>query len=105
MLVNDVMHEWEGGVVKRTIAYLVRLLHSVDGRGIALIDERCVFILTKYHQVILIHSCRFRDMPSFGSRLRRFPPNFSQLQNLAARDHENSLLVSSARLILEISHM
>jgi hypothetical protein len=40
MLVNDVMHEWEGGVVKRTIAYLVRLAHAADNKLPALLNER-----------------------------------------------------------------
>jgi hypothetical protein len=33
-------------------------------------------------------------MSSFGPKLRRFPPNLSQMKNLAARDFENALLVS-----------
>jgi hypothetical protein len=40
MLVNDVMHEWEGGIVKRTISFLVRLVHAADNKLPAWLDER-----------------------------------------------------------------
>lgn len=32
-------------------------------------------------------------MPSFGSRIRKFPPSISQAAQLAARDWENMLIV------------
>lgn len=46
MLVNDVMHEWEGGIVKRVIAFLVRLVHAADNKLPAWLDERFVRVNT-----------------------------------------------------------
>lgn len=39
MLVNDKMHEWDAGSVKRLLSFLVRLLNSVDGQLVEFLDE------------------------------------------------------------------
>lgn len=40
MLVNDNMHEWEGGDGKRVNSYLIRVLNSIDAQLVTLLDER-----------------------------------------------------------------
>ncbi|RDX43849.1 hypothetical protein OH76DRAFT_1300052, partial [Lentinus brumalis] len=77
MYVPDLMHEFELGVWKSTLAHLVRLLHAFGGDKIQRFNER------------------YRMIPTFGrSTIRRFVNNMADLKKLAARDYEDSLQCS-----------
>jgi hypothetical protein len=52
MFVNDQMHEWEGGIVKRIISFLVRLVHAANSRLPALLDKRSVPMLSRLGEQI-----------------------------------------------------
>jgi hypothetical protein len=40
MLVNDKMHEWDAGSVKRVLSYLIRVLNAVDVKLVDFLDKR-----------------------------------------------------------------
>ncbi|KAI0054779.1 hypothetical protein BV25DRAFT_1816540 [Artomyces pyxidatus] len=73
MFVVDLMHDWELGVGKSLFIHLIRILGAQD--------ESLVIELDK----------RFRQVPSFGTSIRRFSANCSEMKQMAARDIENIL--------------
>ncbi|KAF9543337.1 hypothetical protein CPC08DRAFT_755956 [Agrocybe pediades] len=75
MLVVDFMHEFELGVWKNIFTHLIRILHAAKsgGRLVTELEER------------------FRCIPLFGSEIRAFSNNVSDMKKLAARDYEDLL--------------
>ncbi|KAJ3771938.1 hypothetical protein FB446DRAFT_789170 [Lentinula raphanica] len=79
MLVVDLLHEIELGVWRTLFTHLIRVLYAIPLRGpevVALLDRR-------FHQV-----------PAFGTTIRRFSGNASEMKKLAARDFEDLLQAS-----------
>ncbi|EEB97945.1 hypothetical protein MPER_02637, partial [Moniliophthora perniciosa FA553] len=74
LLVNDVLHEIELGVLKAFMIHCIRELYSQNDNSVAELDDR------------------FRRTPTFGrSVIRRFHNNISEMKKLAARDFEDIL--------------
>ncbi|KAG8790272.1 hypothetical protein FRC12_012346 [Ceratobasidium sp. 428] len=73
-LVVDLLHEIELGVFKSLFQHLVRILHS------------CTNSLT-----VVEFDHRFRQMPTYGSTIRKFDSSVSGMSRLAARDFEDIL--------------
>ncbi|KAK7679639.1 hypothetical protein QCA50_017351 [Cerrena zonata] len=76
LFVVDLMHEIELGVWKALFIHLIRILVSLGGNAIQLLNER------------------FRQIPAFGSSICRFDNNSSALKKLAARNYEDFLQCS-----------
>ncbi|KAG8703740.1 hypothetical protein FRC08_002657 [Ceratobasidium sp. 394] len=74
-LVVDQLHEIELGVFKTLFRHLVRILHSCDPSGLAVI---------KFDH-------RFRNVPTFSSTIRKFSNDVASMSRLAARDFEDIL--------------
>ncbi|KAJ3779376.1 hypothetical protein FB446DRAFT_796475 [Lentinula raphanica] len=75
MLVVDFLHEIELGVWRTLFTHLIRMLY-VPSNGpdlVALLDRR------------------YRQIPAFGTTIRRFTGNASEMKKLAARDFEDLL--------------
>ncbi|KAF8146033.1 hypothetical protein K438DRAFT_529438 [Mycena galopus ATCC 62051] len=75
MLVVDFMHEFELGVWKNLFIHLVRLLYALPN-GKDLVTEL---------------NRRYRQMPRFAGKIRRFATNASEMKKLGARDFEDLL--------------
>ena len=94
MLVVDFMHEFELGVWKALFTHLVRILYAAapHARQVAELDERSRVIssvlILKY-----LYSRRYRQISSFGSTIRGWSSNASEMKKLAARDFEDLLQV------------
>ncbi|KAJ3825180.1 hypothetical protein F5880DRAFT_1611327 [Lentinula raphanica] len=76
MLVVDLLHEIELGVWRTLFTHLIRMLYATPRTGadlVALLDRR------------------FRQIPAFGTTIRRFSGNPSEMKKLAARDFEDLL--------------
>ncbi|KAJ3749801.1 hypothetical protein EV360DRAFT_97728 [Lentinula raphanica] len=76
MLVVDLLHEIELGVWRTLFIHLIRMLYATPSCGpdlVALLDRR------------------FRQVPAFGTTIRRFSGNPSEMKKLAARDFEDLL--------------
>lgn len=96
MLVVDFMHEFELGVWKALFTHLVRILYAVapHARQVAELDERfCYLVCTEF--LTYLYSCRYRQIMSFGSTIRGWSSNASEMKKLAARDFEDLLQVYS----------
>ena len=96
MLVIDFMHEVELGIWKALFTHLIRILDSAapGGKLVAILDERYVNN-TICTIIIGLSRRRFRAMSPFSGTIRRFTNNVSDMKNLAARDYEDMLQVSS----------
>ncbi|KAF7983682.1 hypothetical protein HWV62_19591 [Athelia sp. TMB] len=73
ILVVDFMHEFELGIWKSLLSHLIRILHAQGG------------------DLVLVFNERFRQVPSFGTSIRKFPNNVSEMKKLAAHDFEDIL--------------
>ncbi|KAI0055388.1 hypothetical protein BV25DRAFT_1815655 [Artomyces pyxidatus] len=71
MFAVDLMHEWELGVGRSIFVHLLRILGTLDEGLLVELDRR------------------FRLVPSFGTAIRRFSRNSSEMKQMAARDLEN----------------
>ncbi|KAI0064190.1 hypothetical protein BV25DRAFT_1800682 [Artomyces pyxidatus] len=71
MFAVDLMHEWELGVGRSIFVHLLRILATLDDGLLVELDRR------------------FRLVPSFGTAIRRFSRNTSEMKQMAARDIEN----------------
>jgi hypothetical protein len=99
MLVVDLLHEFELGVWKALFTHLIRILYAAAPQGslVAELDRRYVnFSTVGCGELIFAVTTRFRAMPTFGSSIRRFATNASEMKKLAARDFEDLLQVSLA---------
>ncbi|KAI0055213.1 hypothetical protein BV25DRAFT_1815943, partial [Artomyces pyxidatus] len=71
MFAVDLMHEWELGVGRAIFVHLLRILDTLDDALLVELDRR------------------FRLVPSFGTAIRRFSRNTSEMKQMAAHDIEN----------------
>ncbi|KAI8994035.1 hypothetical protein BD414DRAFT_506546 [Trametes punicea] len=70
LFVPDLLHEWELGVWKNLMTYLIRILHAESASGVREFD------------------CRYQYS---GGILRRMSSNISEMKQMAARDYEDAL--------------
>ncbi|PPQ76747.1 hypothetical protein CVT24_012267 [Panaeolus cyanescens] len=73
MFVVDLLHEFELGVWKATFTHLLRILYVARA------------------DLLQVLNIRYRQVPPFGSNIRRFSSNVSAMKRLAARDFEDLL--------------
>ncbi|KAJ7587294.1 hypothetical protein C8J56DRAFT_1083768 [Mycena floridula] len=73
MLVVDLMHEFELGVWKDLLTWIIRILYAHGTETIQQLNER------------------FRLVPAFGRAIRRFRNDVCSLKGFAARDYEDVL--------------
>ena len=92
MFVPDLLHEFELGVWKNTFKHLIRILYAVGDDLIQELNSRSAQskFLTKSR---IDKSFRYRQIPTFGTSIRRFSSNASVMKKLAARDFEDLLQV------------
>ncbi|KAF8872006.1 hypothetical protein BD779DRAFT_1613865 [Infundibulicybe gibba] len=75
MLAVDLLHEFELGVWKALFIHVIRLLYAASPRG----------------DLVAEFDRRIRHIPTFGTTIRRFATNASEMKKLAARDFEDLL--------------
>jgi hypothetical protein len=88
------MHEFELGVWKSIFTHLIRILYAAASGGqlVTMLDER--YSISSSHCMLKPSvSSRYRQVPPFGSTVRRFASNASEMKKLAARDFEDLLQV------------
>ena len=84
----DLLHEFELGVWHATFTHLIRILYAQGGDAIQELNWRLVTCCGD--SPIATHLCSsYRDMPSFGSAIRKFGNNASAMKKLAACDFED----------------
>jgi hypothetical protein len=99
----DLLHEFELGVWKSLFTHLIRILYAAASGGqlVTILDEmKFCFLSACSNQSV---SSRYRQVPPFGSTIRLFANNASEMKKLAARDFEDLLQVRiSSELIMMI---
>jgi hypothetical protein len=92
IFVVDLMHDFELGVWRSLFIHLLRILDSAGKNLLAELDRRWV---TPFMSGNRTHDdyYRYRNVPSFGTAIRKFSTNSSEMKKLAARDMENLLQV------------
>jgi len=95
LLVVDLLHEFELGVWKSLFTHLIRILYAAGPNGslVTELDERQVTIIYLLTVSIECSLVRFRQIPNFGSTIRGWVNNASEMKKLAARDFEDLLQV------------
>jgi hypothetical protein len=87
MLVVDILHEWDIGGGKAIVAHLFRILEVIKQQDshyssiLGLLDER----QTASFPVLLFSlpaNYRFRAIPSFGTTVRKFSRNVSEMKKM-----------------------
>ncbi|KAI0055445.1 hypothetical protein BV25DRAFT_1921798 [Artomyces pyxidatus] len=73
MFVVDLMHDWELGVGKSLLLHLIRILEAQN------------------ENLLVEFDARFRQVPSFGTAIRRFSGNCSEMKHMTAHSIENIL--------------
>ncbi|KAI0057935.1 hypothetical protein BV25DRAFT_1872245 [Artomyces pyxidatus] len=73
LFVVDLMHEWELGVGRSIFLHILRILAAQDESLLCELDRR------------------FKLVPQFGTAIRRFTRNCSEMKQMAAHDIENIL--------------
>jgi len=91
------MHEVELGVWKSLLQHLIRMLHCQGPLIVHKFNSRYVFNIflnCEFEGIIHKYYCRFCQVAPFGSSIRRFEANVSDLSKLAARNYEDILQCS-----------
>ena len=92
----DLLHEFELGVWKSLFTHLICILYAAASGGqlVTMLDERYEVVLSlQVCKLKPIYPFRYRQVLPFGSTIRRFTNNASEMKKLAARDFENLLQV------------
>ena len=93
ILVVDLLHEFELGVLKSVLKHLLRIINAVDPREIDILNERCARHLLGN---VVTDKCsdRFTRISSFGlNAIRCFPPDVADTSQRPAWFFEHVLQV------------
>ena len=96
IFVPDVLHEFELGVWKAAFIHLLRILCAEGGNAIQKLNERYVLqslSLCFMQCLCYLNDSRYRHVPTFSNKIRRFSNNASGMKRLAARNFEDLLQV------------
>ena len=86
MLVVDLLHEFELGVLKALFTHLIRILHAAAPHGslVAKLDRRYVSCTVSYQELINFSVITNQVSGHASSTIRHFAMNATEMKKLAA---------------------